>query len=149
MKFFKPAVPTRELPGLESLEESERHRILEVGRVVHIPGRWSPIHDHEPADEAYLVLEGTLRVDSDGDHVADIGAGDFAGEMGLVDRKLRNARVTTSGDVTALAFPREDFRALRQEIPAFDTLVTRSADRRRGTGGTPSDARTNASADRG
>ena len=136
MKFFKPAARADDLPGLESLEDSERDRVLKVGRIVHIPGNWSAIHDQEPADEAYLVLEGTMRVDSDGEHVADIGPGDFAGEMGLVDRKLRNARVTTSGDVTALAFPRNDFQALRQEVPSFDDLVTRSTQQRHGAAGT-------------
>ena len=126
MKFFKPTTPSEDLPGLESLSEDERKRVLEVGRVVHIPGGWSAIHDQTPADEAYLVLEGTMRVDSGGKRVADIGPGDFAGEMGLVDRKLRNARVTTVGDVTALAFPRADFQALREEISAFDDVVTQS-----------------------
>ncbi|MET0837666.1 MAG: cyclic nucleotide-binding domain-containing protein [Marmoricola sp.] len=131
MKFFKPAAPADDIPGLESLEDSERRRVLEVGRIVHIPGSWSAIHDKEPADEAYLVLEGTMQVDNDGEHVADIGPGGFAGEMGLVDRKLRNARVTTRGDVTALAFPRADFQSLRQEISAFDDLVTSSTQSRR------------------
>jgi CRP/FNR family cyclic AMP-dependent transcriptional regulator len=131
VKFFKPATPSQDLPGLRSLSEDERKRVLELGRVVHIPGSWSAIHDQEPADEAYLVLEGTMRVDSDGEHVADIGPGDFAGEMGLVDRKLRNARVTTVGDVTALAFPRSDFQTLRDEITAFDDVVTKSTRERR------------------
>jgi len=130
MRFFKTSTQDNDLPGLESLEPSERDRVLEVGRVVHIPGGWSAIHDREPADEAYLVLEGTMRVDSDGEHVADIGPGSFAGEMGLVDRKLRNARVTTVGDVTALAFPRADFQSLRTEVSSFDDVVTRSTQER-------------------
>jgi CRP-like cAMP-binding protein len=123
VKFFKPTPPSDDIPGLESLAEAERRRVLEVGRVVHIPGNWSAIHDGEPADEAYLVLEGTMRVDDAGEHVADIGPGGFAGEMGLVERTLRNARVTTVGDVTALAFPRADFQSLRSEIAAFDKLA--------------------------
>lgn len=132
MKFFKPATPSEPIPGLESLSDAERDRVLEVGRIVHIPGSWTPIRDQEPADEAYLVLEGTLSVDADGEHVADIGAGGFAGEMGLVDRKLRNARVTTKGDVTALAFPRADFQHLRTEIASFDRLVVESTEARKG-----------------
>ena len=131
MKWFTPAAPPRDLPGLQSLSDEQRDRVLQVGRVVHIPGSWSAIHDQEPADEAYLVLEGTMRVDSDGEHVADIGPGGLAGEMGLVERKLRNARVTTVGDVTALAFPRAEFQALREEITAFDNVVTESTRDRR------------------
>jgi CRP/FNR family cyclic AMP-dependent transcriptional regulator len=123
MRLSKPA---DELPGLETLDVAERARVLEVGRVVHIPADWAPIRDGEPADEAYLVLQGTMRVDNGSGHVADIAPGGLAGEMGLVDRRLRNARVTTVGDVRVLAFPKGDFNALRRELPGFDELVRRS-----------------------
>lgn len=132
MKFFRSTTSVRDLPGLEPLTEAERAQVLEAGRVVHIPGDWAPIHKLEPADEAYLVLEGVMRVDNGEDHVADIGPGGFAGEMGLVDHKLRNARVITSGDVVALAIPGPQFHALRRDVPAFDTIVTESTRARRG-----------------
>lgn len=132
LKFFHPTTSARDLPGLERLSEDERARVLEEGRVVHIPAGWAPIRKQEPADEAYLVLEGTMRVDDGEEHVADIGPGGFAGEMGLVDHKLRNARVVTASDVVALALPRAEFEALRRDVPAFDTIVSESTQSRRG-----------------
>jgi CRP/FNR family cyclic AMP-dependent transcriptional regulator len=132
LKFFQSTASTRDLPGLEPLTDAERTQVLEAGRVVHIPGDWAPIRKQEPAGEAYLVLEGVMRVDDGEDHLADIGPGGFAGEMGLVDHRLRNARVVTSGDVVALAIPKREFEALRRDIPAFDTIVTESTQARRG-----------------
>ena len=43
--------------------------------------------------------------------------------MGLVDHSLRNARVTVVDPVLAVAWPRQDFQQLRQELPDFDELV--------------------------
>ena len=42
----------------------------------------------------FVVLEGQVEVYRDFDHVADIGPGEFFGEMGLVSGERRNARVT-------------------------------------------------------
>lgn len=119
------------LPGLEQLDADQRRRVVECGRRVHIPPSWAPIHESVPADEAYLILEGTMRVDSGGEHLADIGPGDFAGEMGLVDHRLRSAQVTTLENVVALAFPSGAFATLRNDIAAFDEVVRNSTAARR------------------
>lgn len=119
------------LPGLEQLDDEQRRRVIECGRRVHIPPRWAPIHESVPSDEAYLILEGTMRVDAGGTHLADIGPGEFAGEMGLVEKQLRSAQVTTLEDVIALAFPSAEFATLRTQIPAFDDVVRASTARRR------------------
>ena len=42
----------------------------------------------------FVVLEGQVEVYCDFEHVADIGPGEFFGEMGLVSGERRNARVT-------------------------------------------------------
>ena len=42
----------------------------------------------------FVVLEGQVEVYRDFEHVADIGPGEFFGEMGLVSGERRNARVT-------------------------------------------------------
>ena len=42
----------------------------------------------------FVVLEGWVEVYRDFEHVADIGPGEFFGEMGVVSGERRNARVT-------------------------------------------------------
>ena len=91
-----------DVPGPDRLDPTERRRVTELGRRVSVPDGWSMVRQGEPADEAWLVLDGTVRVVADGRHVADVGPGGFTGEMGLVDRRLR------------------------REIPAFDDVVTES-----------------------
>ena len=82
------------------------------------------------ADEAYLILEGCVEV-VDGDQtLADVCRGEFFGEMGLVDRSLRNARVTVVEPVLAVAWPKDDFQQLRADFQDFDELVSETTRRR-------------------
>jgi CRP/FNR family transcriptional regulator, cyclic AMP receptor protein len=118
------------VPGLAGLEPKTVEKILEVGRLVHIAEGWTPIRANEPADEAYLVLEGCVEVIDGEEALADVCRGEFFGEMGLVDQSLRNARITVVDPVLAVAWPREDFQRLRGDFPDFDALVSSTARRR-------------------
>ena len=44
--------------------------------------------------EFMVIEEGEAEVTRDGKHVNDLGSGDFFGEMGLLEKTLRNATVT-------------------------------------------------------
>lgn len=124
----RPAVPDPStdlagLPGIGDLPPEVLDDLLQGGRLVNIPEGWTPIHQQEPADKAYVVLEGRLDVVRDDEAVSEIGPGSLAGEMGLVDHRLRNARLTAAGPVRVLAWPRSEFQALRERHPDFDRLV--------------------------
>ena len=76
---------TQEVPGLAALAPETVKRLLEAGRLVHIPKGWTPIHDSVPSDKAYLILEGNMEVVTSDEVIARVGVGAFVGEMGLVD----------------------------------------------------------------
>jgi CRP-like cAMP-binding protein len=57
--------------------------------------------------------------------VARLGPGSLAGEMGLVDHRLRNARLTTAEPVRVLAWTSGDFARLRADLPDFEAHVQR------------------------
>jgi hypothetical protein len=114
------------MPGL-GLPAYARRRLLELGRVVPIPAGWSPVHGAEPADRAYLVLEGRLCVMCGGTEVTLLGPGSFAGDLGLVDHRLRNARVVAVEPVRALTWSGSEFAQLREELPALERCCTGDA----------------------
>lgn len=126
-----PDLDLAALPGLESLSSDTLTQLTRSGRRVRIPAGWAPIHESEPADKAYLVLEGRFCVMSAGHEVASLGPGSLAGEMGLVDHRLRNAQLTAIDPVEVLAWPKSDFQKLRQESTEFDRLVRETAQVRR------------------
>src|SRR5258708_27788390 len=68
-----------------------------------------------PTDSLYLVLSGRLKVmmsDSDGKEVilSLLGAGEFFGEMGLIDDEPRSASVVTIEPCELLSLAKRDFK---------------------------------------
>ncbi|GAB3665433.1 hypothetical protein GCM10027596_31600 [Nocardioides korecus] len=125
-----PTPKLRDLPDIGVLPEATLTDLEEAGRVVDIPEGWSPIHQSEPADKAYVILAGELCVARGDTTVATIGPGSLAGEMGLVDHRLRNARLVATGPVTVLAWPKADFQQLRNTHQDFDLLVRHTVEQR-------------------
>ncbi|HVL80672.1 MAG TPA: cyclic nucleotide-binding domain-containing protein, partial [Actinomycetota bacterium] len=76
----------------------------------------------EVGREAYLIARGHVRVSRGREVVGTAGAGEFVGEMALVDDRPRNATVTAEGTVTVLTVQRADFELLMRE-PSFLTRV--------------------------
>ena len=69
------------------------------------------------AHEMVIVIEGELEVTRDGEHVADIGPGGFAGEMALITRSHRNSTVVAKTDVALLHIDGRDFAGMLQDVP--------------------------------
>ena len=67
--------------------------------------------------EMVVVLEGTLTVIDSGEEIADIGAGGFAGEMGLLAHTVRNATVKAKTDVRVLHIDARSIDNVLEEAP--------------------------------
>jgi CRP-like cAMP-binding protein len=64
-----------------------------------------------------VIEEGTAEVEHDGTHLADLGAGDFFGEMALLLNVPRTATVRATSEVTLVVMHERNFRAMEEEIP--------------------------------
>ena len=65
----------------------------------------------------FMVIEsGTAEVTHDGTHLADLGPGDFFGEMALLLNVPRTATVAATSDVTLVVMHDRNFRAMEEEI---------------------------------
>jgi CRP-like cAMP-binding protein len=116
-----PHQALRDVPGLT---DEDVAAVWERGTVVTVPAGWSMIHEHEPPDNAYLILEGRTRVSLERETVAHLGPGDFVGEIAPIAHRLRTATVTAVEPLLTLDFPASVFDQLRREVPRFDQAVT-------------------------
>ena len=57
----------------------------------------------------YIVVEGTVDVVRGGQFVAQLGPGEFFGEIEIFDPRSRSATVTTATDAVAIGLPRKGF----------------------------------------
>ena len=69
------------------------------------------------AREMVVVLEGELSVERDGEEVAVVGPGGFAGEMGLLTDAPRSATVSAKTAVTVVHLDARSFGGVLDEAP--------------------------------
>lgn len=70
------------------------------------------------AHEMFVVVDGEVEVTRDGEHIADLGPGDFAGEMALLTHTHRNSTVTTKTDASVLHLDGRGFAAVVRDVPS-------------------------------
>jgi cAMP-binding proteins - catabolite gene activator and regulatory subunit of cAMP-dependent protein kinases len=73
----------------------------------------------------FIVVSGAVRVVRDGETIAQLGAGDFFGELSVLDGRPRIAQVVSSEPTTCLALASWDFEAVVQEQPSVAMAILR------------------------
>ncbi len=75
------------------------------------------IRQGDPGREFMIIRSGTAEVIRNGDKVADVGPGDFMGELAVLSGAPRNASVIATSDMVIEALNRREFMSLLDENP--------------------------------
>ena len=70
-----------------------------------------------------MLIEGTVRVMKENRKVADLGSGDWLGEIALLTRAPRTATVTATSPLRTLVITDREFRQLVSEVPSIAMKV--------------------------
>ena len=70
------------------------------------------------AQEFFVIDEGAAEVRRDGERIAELGAGDFFGEIGLLEGGTRTATVIATTPLRLIVMSAQEFRRMEQELPA-------------------------------
>jgi CRP/FNR family cyclic AMP-dependent transcriptional regulator len=73
----------------------------------------------------FVIVSGSVRVVRDGEVVATLGAGDFFGELSVLDRQPRNASVAAEEATSCLALASWDFDEVLLAQPALTLAILR------------------------
>jgi CRP-like cAMP-binding protein len=73
----------------------------------------------------FVVIEGAVRVVRDGEELARMGAGDFFGEMSVIDGLPRVAQVITTEPTRCLALASWEFERLVLANPTIGLAILR------------------------
>ena len=89
------------------------------------------MHEGAPAREFIVILSGSAQVTRQTAHgvvrVADVGPGDFQGEMGLLAGSPRTATVTATSDLVVLVSSVGEFRSMLELAPSVAAKVRRAS----------------------
>ena len=65
----------------------------------------------------FVILDGTARVTQDGSELRRLSAGDYFGEMALIDGDIRTASVHADGELRCASMTTWNFRPFVREHP--------------------------------
>ena len=120
----------KESPLFAGLNRKERQALaprtdeidLEQGRVIVREGEWPY--------EFFAIEQGTVEVRRGDQLLAELGPGDFFGEMGLVSDTRRNASVVASSPVTVIVMTAQAFRQTSREMPEVAAKIRAAIEER-------------------
>lgn len=104
----------RSVPLFASLNDEEAASLRDLLEMKKATAGAVLFRAGQPGDSLYLINEGRVRIhlrDSTGDDVtlAELGRGDFFGEMALLDGETRSADATVTEDAHLSVLRRDDF----------------------------------------
>jgi CRP-like cAMP-binding protein len=107
-------------PLLHRLSEEQLQRFARAGELESYTAGEAIVSEGTLGDSIYLVLAGMTEVHkagAGGRKLAELGAGEFFGEMTLVEAALRCASVTAKQDAQVFRLPNQAVHRLANEDP--------------------------------
>jgi CRP-like cAMP-binding protein len=123
--FLAPLQPgaLRHVKVLACLNDEQLAEFLQFVEVQTVPAGTQLIRRGEPASAMYLVVEGELRyslaVEGREATAGSLNAGEFFGEISLLDQGTRNADVVAVQDCTLLKISAVEFERMTAEKPGL------------------------------
>ena len=119
-----------EVPLFAGLSKRELREVGSLASRVRVPEGSTLAHQGKPGREFLVVLDGTVDVLIDGQVVATCGAGDFFGEIALLEHGPRTASVVARTDVVVDVINRAEFTTLLADHPQIaDSLRAATEER--------------------
>ena len=69
------------------------------------------------ANDFYIIEDGTVKVEREGQHIADLGPGDVFGEQALLEKQGRSATVTATSSVRLIKIEHWEVSRMKQAMP--------------------------------
>lgn len=120
------------VPLFRSLNQRHLRKILKgTLDYVYEPGE-ALVHQDDEGQTMFVILKGRARVVRSGRTLARLKAGDFFGEIGMLDGRPRTASVVADSEVHCLVLHRDRLKEILAEEPkAAWTLLEELATRLR------------------
>jgi CRP/FNR family transcriptional regulator, cyclic AMP receptor protein len=111
------ATRLKSIPLFEEVGDEELAQIAPFAQEVSVEAGKVLVREGDFSYEFMAIEEGEAEVTRGGEHVADIGPGDFFGEVGLLEKSLRNATVTAKTPMRLVTLTGWDLRRVERTAP--------------------------------
>jgi CRP/FNR family transcriptional regulator, cyclic AMP receptor protein len=124
----------KSIPLFEGVSDDELAQIAPFANEEFVEEGRELVREGDYAYEFMVIEEGEAEVIRHGEHLADLGPGDFFGEMGLLEGTLRNATVTAKTPMRVVTLTGWDLKRMERTIPEAVQRVRETLEARRQAG---------------
>jgi CRP/FNR family cyclic AMP-dependent transcriptional regulator len=105
------------VPLFQGLSNKQLRRISALMTRIDRPAGQALTREGQPGSEFFIVLEGEVEVRQRDRVIATRQAGDYVGEIALLDKRPRTATVVATTPVSVEVLNRREFLSLLAEVP--------------------------------
>ncbi len=127
------ATRLKSIPLFEEVGDEELGQIAPFAQEVTVDEGKVLVREGDYSYEFMSIEEGTAEVTRNGEHVADLGPGDFFGEIGLLERGLRTATVTAKTPMRLITLTGWDLARVEKAMPEAIEELHRAIEERKPT----------------
>ena len=118
------------VPLFQGCSRRQLRAVARIAETYDAPAGTVVIRVGEPGEEFFLIVEGTARVHVSARKRLRLSAGDFFGEMSLLDGERRSASVVAETALRLLVIKRRDFAAVVAQVPDMARTMMATLSRR-------------------
>jgi CRP/FNR family transcriptional regulator, cyclic AMP receptor protein len=118
------------IPLFAGLKKKDRRAVAQQADEVDVEAGRHLVREGEFAYEFFAIEEGTAEVRRGEQYLADLGPGEFFGEMGLVGDVQRNASVIAVTPITAIVMTGAAFRQIDRDMPDVAKQIRKAIEER-------------------
>jgi CRP-like cAMP-binding protein len=108
----------RRVPLFAAMTDAAYERVAAISEPQHVAAGEVVTEQGDEGDAFYVLVDGTAEVRRDERPIKTLQAGDFFGEIALIDGRPRSATVVALSELHLLRISREQFLRLFDEQPA-------------------------------
>ena len=121
----------KSLPLFEDVPDEELGQIATFAQEILVDEGRELVREGDFSYEFMAIEEGEAEVTRHGEHLADLGPGDFFGEIGLLEKTLRTATVTAKTSMRLVTLTGWDLKRMERHIPEAVERVRATLEDRR------------------
>jgi CRP-like cAMP-binding protein len=115
-----------EVPLFSNLPARHVRHLAKLAKIQRFPAYTKLVREGDRGDSFFLILEGAAVVRPPRKRAVRLGAGDFFGELALLDTVPRSATVEAEDEVLVARIGRSDFTRMLETEPKVALVLLRT-----------------------
>lgn len=120
----------KDVPLFASLNGRQRKTVAQFAEEIDVPTGQPLVREGDWAYEFFVIEKGTCEVRHGEERIAELGPGDFLGEVGVMGSRQRIASVVATSPMTLIALTAQQLKTIAVQMPDVELKLRAAIEER-------------------